>query len=155
MSLQPGQFKCLIYTLVTLSLGVARRLAMLMKIFFLFVVLSFLFTNSFAGNNESVKTMANIMMHLNHFPSDSEKRQLMNLRNSSDSESIKVIANAMINLQHSASSRDKPLLEKVMKDSSAPQQIRDLASIIYNINHKPSNSDKQKLSTMINFADNN
>lgn len=128
----------------------------LIHIFFIMLVpvVALIVSPVFAGNNESIKTMANIMMHLNHFPSDSEKRQLMNIRNSADSENVKIIANAMINLQHSAQSADKPLLKQVMNDDKASQNLKTLASIIYNLNHKPTSEDKQQLSTMINFADN-
>lgn len=107
---------------------------------------------SFAGDQESLKKMANIMMDLNHYPSDSEKNQLAEIAKTSQSEHVKTIANAMRNLHHSASAEDKRQLKQVMDDADAPDKIKSLAAIVYNLNHKPSAQDKQQLSTMINFA---
>lgn len=105
-----------------------------------------------AGEQESLKNMANIMMHLNHFPSDAEKKQLSSIADSTKSAGIKVIANAMINLQHSASAADKKRLQAVIDDENTPENVKTLASIVQSINHKPTRDDKQKLSTMVNFA---
>lgn len=109
----------------------------------------------FAGDNESIKTMANIMMHLNHRPSDSEKQQLSNIAKTTTSDSVRVVATSLINLEHSASDSDKQSLQKVMNDPKADKNVKTLSTIVYNLNHKPSNSDKQQLSTMISFATNN
>lgn len=127
------------------------------KRFFGLLMLSFLLLipAANAGDNESVKTMANIMMHLNHYPSDNEKNQLGNIAIESNSENIKIIATAMKNLEHSATSSDKQALQKVMNDKDAPENVKQLASIVYNLNHKPSSDDKAQLSTMINFASDN
>jgi len=103
-----------------------------------------------AGGNGNVATMAKIIMHLNHFPSSSEKNDLKKIVSSSSSEHEKTIAQAMINLHHSASSADKKKLKMIMSDGSASAALKDLAGIIYNLNHKPSSSDKQKLAAIAN-----
>ncbi|MDX1811146.1 MAG: hypothetical protein R3240_04315, partial [Gammaproteobacteria bacterium] len=89
-----------------------------------------------------------------YFPSEAEKNQLMTIKNSSDSESVKILAGAMYNLHHSAQGMDKPLLRKVMNDSTASTDEKNLASIILNLSHKPTSDDKKQLATMINFAEN-
>ena len=133
--------------------------------FSLLVVCLFVFSNnSIAGEGHmhghgsdksamksgtAVQTMASIMMHLNHFPSDSEKKALRKIAANSSSEHEKTIAGAMINLQHKASSADKAKLKMIMNDSSAPEDVRVLAEIVHNLSHQPSGNDKNKLQAMI------
>jgi NADPH-dependent ferric siderophore reductase len=105
---------------------------------------------AFAGDETALKTMAGIMMHLNHYPSSEEKQTLHDIStNSENSEHIRTIAQAMFNLQHSAAAADKPKLKAVITDMNAPQEVRDLASIVLNINHHPSMADKKRLGTMM------
>jgi len=99
---------------------------------------------------DSIHTMANILMHLNHYPSDSEKTTLQNIANDSgSSKNERIIATAMINLHHKATAEDKEKLNKVMNDSSATSNERDMAAIIYNLHHKPTSADKEKLQGMM------
>ncbi|MDH5545066.1 MAG: hypothetical protein OEZ43_05700 [Gammaproteobacteria bacterium] len=109
---------------------------------------------TFAGETESIKTMANIMLHLNHYPSDAEKQQLSSIANSSTDEGVKTVAAAILNLEHAASAADKQRLQIVIDDDKTNQNIRTLASIVRNLNHKPSSEDKQQLSSMMSFAGN-
>jgi hypothetical protein len=109
---------------------------------------------TFAGDTESVRAMANIMMHLNHYPSDAEKQQLANIAKTSSSESVKVVATALINMEHSATDADKQKLQTVMNDPNADKNIKTLASIVRNVLHKPSSADKEQLQAMISFAGN-
>ena len=76
-------------------------------LFILFIMLAFPHF-VFAGDN--VKTMAQIMINLNHYPSDSEKDTLRQISLTSTSDHEKTIANAMINLQHAATDADKKKL---------------------------------------------
>lgn len=122
---------------------------------FTFVLAMFFVSpNVFAGNAESVKTMANIMMHLNHFPSGAEKQQLDNIVESTDSEDVRTVARAIFNLQHSASDVDKEKLQAVLDNPKAEKDIKTLATIVFNLNHKPTSADKQQLSSMMSFAGN-
>lgn len=96
-----------------------------------------------------IKTMANIMMHLNHRPSASEKATLRDIINDgASSENEKVLAQAMINLEHRAAAGDVNRLRAVMNDDSATRAERTMAEIILGLNHKPSSSDKDKLRRM-------
>jgi hypothetical protein len=99
--------------------------------------------------NDAVKTMANILIHLEHYPSDSEKGQLREIVNGSASQAEKDVAQAIINLQHQATDADKKKLSNIMDDSSVPEDVRTLASIVHNLNHKPTSSDKEKLKAMM------
>ena len=100
--------------------------------------------------HSQVSKMAKVLIHLNHFPSGSEKNMLSKIANdSSVSQHERTIATAMINLHHKASSADKKRLSAIISDSNAPQSVRDLARIVHDLNHKPSGSDKKTLQAMI------
>jgi hypothetical protein len=106
--------------------------------------------NALAMDENALKTMAGIMMHLNHYPSSEEKQTLHDIStDSGNSKHIRTIAQAMFNLQHSAAAADVPKLKAVITDMDAPQEVRDLASIVLNINHHPSMADKKRLGTMM------
>ena len=109
----------------------------------------------YAGDAESIKTMANIMMHLNHYPSDSEKSRLQTIVDNSKSQDVRIIATAIKDLHHMATDADKEQLEKVMNDKQASHEIKQLASIVFHVQHHPSSEDKALLSTMINFVSDN
>ena len=106
----------------------------------------------YAGDAESIKTMANIMIHLNHYPSDSEKSKLQTIADNSKSQDIRIIAIAIKDLRHTPSSADKVQLQKVMDDKQASHELKQLASIVYHVHHHPNSDAKKQLSTMINFA---
>lgn len=115
------------------------------------LVFTYLFASQvvFAGGN-NISTMANIMMHLNHYPSDSEKQTLKGIvDNASATAHEKTMAQAMINLEHKAVAADKPKLKSVISDGSASSDAKDLASIILNLSHSPSDGDKTRLKKMI------
>ena len=100
--------------------------------------------------SDAIKTMAGIMVNLNHYPSDSEKQTLQGLVDNADtSANEKVLATAMINLQHSATAEDKTKLSAIMKDGKASADEKALAEIIHNLSHMPSGGDKKKLQAMM------
>ena len=102
-----------------------------------------------ASSNQSDKIMAKILIHLNHYPSSTEKNQLSNIIKHANSDHEKIVANAILNLHHSASSSDKKQLKNVMNDSSAPENLKNIARIVYHLNHKPTGSDKQTLAAIL------
>ena len=84
---------------------------------------------------DATKTMAEIVMNLNHFPSDAEKNTLQQIANSSAStENERIIANSLIGMQHKASSEDKVQLKNIMSSPTATEAERTLAKIMMNIN---------------------
>lgn len=104
----------------------------------------------FAGEAAPVKTMADIMLKLNHYPSDGEKATLREIVHSKDaSDTQKALATAMINLQHKVSSQDVPKLKSVMQDNNASAGEKALANIIIGLNHSPSDTDKRALQKLI------
>jgi len=100
--------------------------------------------------SDAVKTMAGIMMGLNHYPSDSEKATLKGIVDGKASDAEKACATAMINLQHAATDADKATLNGVISDKKTPEDVRALAKIIVGLNHKPSEGDKETLKELMN-----
>ena len=98
-------------------------------------------------NQQALSSMANIMLHLNHYPSDTEKQQLQKFTSDmSLSGNVRTMAAALTNLEHTAKDEDKEKLSAIMKDANASESEKTLASVIYSVNHKPSDADKEKLS---------
>lgn len=111
---------------------------------------AFFLGQSAVADEDPIRTMANIMMHLEHYPSDSEKKTLETISSSNSvSSNVKTLASAMANLQHKVSSGDKPKLEAIVADAKASGNEKELAEIILHLNHEPSSSDKETLNKML------
>lgn len=96
-------------------------------------------------NEQAIKSIAQILSHVNHFPSAAEKKKLQEIADNSKSANIRVLANAMINMQHSVGSADKAKLKTILNDAHADDDAKELASILMHFNHQPSSADKKKL----------
>ena len=96
------------------------------------------------------QVMAEILMHLDHKPTNAEKAQLRQIANDPKaSDQVRTLANAMLNLQHKVADEDKPKLSAIAKDPKASAEDRDLANILLTINHHPSAADKEKLAKLV------
>lgn len=94
----------------------------------------------------AIQEIAEIILHLNHRPSSSEKdslRQIIN--NGSASENERAIASALLNMNHHVRADDRAKLEQIANDSSAPMADRKVAGILANLNHHPSARDREEL----------
>jgi len=102
------------------------------------------------GNNGHLKRIAEISLNLSHYPSASEKKELVKMMKNEDlSESIRVLAHALYNLEHSVAEVDKKGLNTIINNASESNKIRTLANVLLNINHQPSSTDKVKLKSII------
>ena len=103
-------------------------------------------TNLAFADAAAIRTMADITMKLNHYPSDSEKQTLAAIANSDgSSESEIAVATAISNMKHQVTAGDKEKLHSIITDDSAPADLRAVASILISINHKPTESDIEQL----------
>lgn len=120
-------------------------------VMFVFVALIFEHSFAFAGpESDAVKTMAKIVLRLNHHPSGPEMEVLRKITKSeSASKHETVLAGVLMNLEHKASSADKKKLKKILNDKSASHGVHDIASILIGFHHKPSGGDKQKMQKLI------
>jgi len=101
------------------------------------------------SDKAAISSMSSIMLHLNHYPSDSEKQQLSKfIADKSLSKNVRTMANAMTGLQHKATDSDKEKLAAIIGDKSASANERTLAAVIKDLNHSPSDGDKQKLEAL-------
>lgn len=125
-----------------------KRYVMLTIITLCFLLMS---ASIYAGDNKAaISSMSNIMLHLNHYPSDSEKQQLGKfISNNSLSKNVRTMAQAMNDMEHKATDSDKKKLSAIVNDQAAPANERTLAAVIQDVNHSASDSDKQKLQKLI------
>ena len=94
----------------------------------------------------AIQEMVGIILHLHHYPSDSEKETLQKIANdSASSEDERAIATALMNMEHTVTDADKAKLLSIANNSQAPAADRKVASILANMHHKASESDKKEL----------
>ncbi len=98
------------------------------------------------ADDSAIDAMANIVISLNHFPSDADKERLSEIVESGDSSQAEIaVATAIANIEHKVKAADKESLDAIVADESATSQLRDLASVLLTMNHKLSASDIAKL----------
>lgn len=102
-----------------------------------------------AAESKAVHTMAAILLHLQHFPTDADKQSLKQItEDKSATEDERTVAQALMNVQHTAATADRPKLEAIAADAKASSSVKTLASIILNLKHMPTESDKEKLKAL-------
>jgi len=111
-------------------------------------------TNPAYADTAAIRTMADITMNLNHFPSDADKKMLAAITDSDDSsESEIAVATAISNIKHKVGTSDKEKLNSIIEDESTPTELRTVASVLISINHTPTKSDKERLKKIAAGAD--
>ena len=99
---------------------------------------------------DNMAQMAQILLKLNHYPSNSEKATLQAIsKKSAATAQERILANAILNINHQVNPADEPLLQNVMQDNQATNQQQSMASIIMKLNHKPGKDDKVVLSKIL------
>jgi hypothetical protein len=102
-----------------------------------------------AAESKAVQTMATILLHFHHFPTDADKQSLKQItEDKSTTQDERTVAQALMDVQHTAAAADKPKLEAIVNDDKAASSVRALASIVLNLKHMPSESDKEKLKAL-------
>jgi hypothetical protein len=113
------------------------------------VLLGLVASVSDAAASKAVQSMAAILLHLQHYPSDADKQALKQItEDKSASKDERTVAQALMDVQHTAAAADKPKLEAIVADAKADSSVKTLASIILNLKHMPSESDKEKLKAL-------
>src|ERR1700730_2594991 len=121
------------------------RTAILSVVLFLGVVATV--TN--AAESKAVQTMATILLHLQHFPTDADKQSLRQItEDKSATKDERTVAQALMDVQHTAPAADKPKLEAIVKSDKESSSVKKLAEIILKLSHMPSESDKEKLKAL-------
>lgn len=98
--------------------------------------------------NNSVATMAGIVLSLQHYPSDADKQALAAIAGGDGSPAVKSVAAAIAGIAHKVSDADRATLEAIAADESQPADLRELAGIVAGINHVPSADAKAALAKL-------
>ena len=93
-----------------------------------------------------VQTMARILMNLNHFAGDADKKALQAIvDDKTTTAQEKTVAQAILGVQHKVTDADKPKLQAIVDDKKAPESLQTISSILLKLNHTASDEDKAKL----------
>jgi len=94
------------------------------------------------AGGDAIRTMANIILHLNHYPSEGEKQTLRTILGEAKATTgKKIIAGALLHMRHMVGGDDAAALRSLASDPKASKDERELASILLGIHHHPSAED--------------
>ena len=102
------------------------------------------------AKNINVKAMSQILLKMNHFPSDSNKKELEKMiEDIGTTENEKIIANAILKINHAKNANDEEALNTLIGASDSSKAIKSLATSILSFNHTVNSSDKRNLEMII------
>jgi len=102
------------------------------------------------AQGSAIGDMAGIVMHLNHYPSASEKKVLDGIVNDKHATAgEKVLAGALMRMQHSVGGADAAKLRALLSDKHAGKAEQTLADILLGVAHHPSARDKKRLQSLM------
>ncbi len=106
---------------------------------------------SFAADNASAtKTIAGALVDLNHFPSDTEKAELMALAEDDGvGRAFRAVASAVANIQHAATVEDKEVMNRIIASDRAHANAKLFAEILLELNHVPGDEAKARLQDLL------
>jgi len=100
--------------------------------------------------SSAMNTMAGIVMHLNHYPSDSEKQTLQQIIDDTHATAgERTLAGALQRMQHKVGGDDAEKLMSLKNNPQAEPAERELADILLGIAHHPSASDQKRLQQLM------
>jgi len=103
-----------------------------------------------ADDSAAVRTIAGVLVGLNHFPSAEDKEVLAAIAaDESNGMAVRALANAVANIQHAATAEDKAAMEQIVASDMADSQSKSLAQIVLGINHVPTAEAKASLQAML------
>jgi len=101
------------------------------------------------SNGAALKLIADIVIGLNHFPSDDDLETLDQIiANGGLAQGIRAMANAVASIEHSANEESKGEMEALHSNAEGPEPARLLARIIDNFSHGASDDAKAQLAEM-------
>jgi len=96
------------------------------------------------------RTMAQIIIELNHVPKDEQRAALEEVAGSSSlTAAEKVIVASMLNINHKVQFDDKKALLGVITSPGASPSERSLAGALYRFNHQPNDKDVAIISQLL------
>lgn len=103
-----------------------------------------------AAVSDDVATMANIVISLQHYPSEADKAVLTAIAESDSDPTVKTIAIAIANIEHKVKPEDDAKLAAIAADNSEPSELRELASIVSSVMHVPNADQVAALQALAN-----
>jgi len=101
------------------------------------------------ANRDALKTIADIVASLNHFPSDADKAALAEISgNDGLADGVRAMADTVANISHSASDEGKAAMAAIQSNDAAPDYAKQLAGIIAGVSHVPSDDAKATLADL-------
>ncbi len=112
-----------------------------------------LFFQFVAAQNEdnaaALKMIADIVVGLNHFPSDDDLATLDQIiANSELIQAVREMANAVAGIEHVCNEESRAAMEAIQKNAQVPARTRALAGIIESFSHNAGDDDKKQLAGM-------
>lgn len=102
------------------------------------LVVGLLFANVCFASDASI-IMAEIVIDLNHFPSEDDKSYLTEITEDAESSADeKALAGIISRIMHQPAAGDIPALESMASSGEASEYVKTLAKAILSIEHKPS-----------------
>jgi len=102
------------------------------------------------AEENTIKTMATIMMELNHFPNDDQSALLTGITSDpATSDAEKAVATAILTMKHQVTAHHKQTLGEVAGNDSLGSDIRGLASIMQNVNHTLNDFEQAQLKAIV------
>ena len=97
----------------------------------------------------ALKTIADIVASINHYPSDADKAALAEISsNDSLPQGLRNMADTVANISHAASADGKEAMAAIQANESAPDRAKELAGIIASLNHVASDDAKNRLAVL-------
>jgi hypothetical protein len=122
----------------------------LMQLLLLFPIALTFFASVAVAADSPISTMAAIVIHLNHYPNDSEKATLDSIvGNQHATAAEKVLARALMNMQHKVGGSDAGKLADLKNSAEASAQEKVLADVLLGLAHTASAEDKKRLQTLL------
>jgi hypothetical protein len=102
-----------------------------------------------AANMAAAKQIADIVVSLNHFPSDADKATLGAISGNMElTEGLRAMASAVTNIQHAATAEGKSAMAALQAAADTPDRGKALAGVIENLNHMASADAKAQLAQL-------
>jgi hypothetical protein len=96
-----------------------------------------------------LKTIADIVASLNHFPSDADKAALAEIvADENLPQGLRNMASTVANISHAASAEGKEQMAAIQASDQAPDTAKALAGIIASVNHTASDDAKSTLAEL-------
>ena len=102
------------------------------------------------ADTNTIRTLTQITMNLDHRPSDADKAVLGAIIESDDSsEEEAALAMALANMERTVTAADAERLLDIVDDDLSDESARKLAAVLLRINQSPSDEDKLTLTALL------